>query len=91
MSMAEFTVKATIMPKPGVNDPQGEAIRGGLQSLQFDGVRDVRAGKQIVVTVDADSGDDAVAMVERMCDQLLANPVIEVFHVSREEPVEVSS
>lgn len=89
--MAEFTVKATIMPKPGVNDPQGEAIRGGLQSLQFDGVRDVRAGKQIVVTVDADSGDDAVAMVERMCDQLLANPVIEVFHVSREEPVEVSS
>ena len=53
--MAEFKVKATIMPKPGVNDPQGEAIRGGLQSLQFEGLREVRAGKQIVVTVEATS------------------------------------
>lgn len=87
--MALFKVKATIMPKPGVNDPQGEAIRGGLQSLQFEGVSDVRAGKQILVTLDAGSHDEAVAKVERMCEQLLANPVIEVYSVAIEDSAEV--
>ena len=89
--MAEFKVKATIMPKPGVNDPQGEAIRGGLQSLQFEGIRQVRAGKQIVITLDATSRDEAVAAVEQMCEQLLANPVIEVFSVAADDPAEVTA
>ncbi len=89
--MALFKIKATIMPKPGVNDPQGEAIRGGLQSLQFDGVREVRAGKQIDVTVEAESQDAAIAEVERMCDQLLANPVIEVFSVAAADAAEVQA
>ena len=84
--MAEFKIRATIMPKPGVNDPQGEAIRGGLQSLQFDGVRDVRAGKQIVVTVEAETRREAVAEVERMCEQLLANPVTEDFEIEQVVP-----
>ena len=89
--MALFKIKATIMPKPGVNDPQGEAIRVGLQSLQFDGVREVRAGKQIDVTVEAESQDAAIAEVERMCDQLLANPVIEVFSVAAADAAEVQA
>lgn len=82
--MALWKAKATIMPKPGVNDPQGEAIRGGLESLQFGGVREVRAGKQIDITVEAASRDEAIGEVERMCEQLLANPVIEVYSVTAE-------
>lgn len=80
--MSTWNVKAIIMPKPGVNDPQGEAIRGGLQSLEFPGVGNVRAGKHIAITLDAPSMDDAIAEVERMCDQLLANPVIETYTVT---------
>lgn len=87
--MAQFKIKATIMPKPGVNDPQGEAIRGGLQSLQFEGVREVRAGKLIDITVEAESQAAAIAEVERMCEQLLANPVIEVFDVTASDGAEV--
>lgn len=79
--MSRWNIKAIIMPKPGVNDPQGEAIEAGLRSLEFAGVVDVRAGKQIVITVDAPSRQDAMAEVERMCEQLLANPVIETFTV----------
>lgn len=82
--MSEWTVKAIIMPKAGVNDPQGEAIRGGLDSLQFSNVRRVRAGKQIAITLEAESREAAVAEVERMCDQLLANPVIESYTVTAE-------
>ncbi len=89
--MAEYNIKATIMPKPGVNDPQGEAIRGGLQSLQFEGVREVRAGKQILVTIEAGSREEAIAAVERMCEQLLANPVIEVYSVAADDAVEVTA
>lgn len=87
--MAQFKIKATIMPKPGVNDPQGEAIRGGLQSLQFEGVRKVRAGKLIDITVEAESQAAAIAEVERMCEHLLANPVIEVFNVTASDGAEV--
>ena len=76
--------KAIIMPKAGVNDPQGEAIRGGLNSLEFAGIQEVRAGKQIAITLEASSVEEAVAAVERMCDQLLANPVIETYTVSAE-------
>jgi phosphoribosylformylglycinamidine synthase len=80
--MALWNVKAVIMPKPGVNDPQGEAIKGGLASLQFEDVQDVRAGKQIAITLQAGSEAEAIATVEQMCDQLLANPVIEVYSVT---------
>lgn len=72
------------MPKEGVNDPQGEAIKGGLASLEFSGVRNVRAGKQIALTLEASSEEDAVSSGKSMCDQLLANPVIETYTVSAE-------
>jgi len=83
--MAVWNAKAIIMPKPGVNDPQGEAIRGGLESLQFGGIREVRAGKQIAIMLEATSREEAIAEVERMCGQLLANPVIEVYSVTADE------
>ncbi|HEV2127357.1 MAG TPA: phosphoribosylformylglycinamidine synthase subunit PurS [Thermomicrobiales bacterium] len=83
--MRRWTVKAIIMPKHGVNDPQGEAIKGGLQSLEFSGIEDVRAGKQIAIMLEARSREEAVAAVERMCEQLLANPVIETYSISADE------
>lgn len=88
--MSLWKIKAIIMPKPGVNDPQGEAIKGGLASLQFAGIKDVRAGKQIVLTTEAESEQKAIEAAERMCDQLLANPVIETYTVSAEPAVEES-
>lgn len=80
--MSIWRVEATIMPKDGVNDPQGEAIRGGLISLEFAGVRDVRAGKIIAVKLEADTEREAIERGTRMCDQLLANPVIETYTLS---------
>ncbi|MBA2468127.1 MAG: phosphoribosylformylglycinamidine synthase subunit PurS [Chloroflexia bacterium] len=70
------------MPKQGVNDPQGDAVMSGLKSLSFDGARRVRVGKLIRVEVSASSEDDALDQGTRMCERLLANPVIEEFVVS---------
>ena len=70
------------MPKRGVNDPQGEAVLSGLGLLGFDGAARVRVGKLIRIEVDAESEDAAREMGRRMCDQLLANPVIEEYELS---------
>ena len=63
--------------KRTVNDPQGLTIKGGLHSLGYAGVDAVRAGKYIEVWLDAPDEAAAASQVDAMCDQLLANPVIE--------------
>ncbi len=67
------------MPKTGVNDPEGEAIRGGLQSLGYAGVARVRAGKHYQLRLHAPEADSARATAEEMANKLLANPVIQTF------------
>jgi phosphoribosylformylglycinamidine synthase len=63
--------------KPGVNDPQGLAIAGGLRQLGFAGVEGVRAGRYLEVQLEAPDQGAAGQAVEAMCQRLLANPVIE--------------
>lgn len=72
-------VEVFVTLKPGVLDPQGRAIQHALSGLGFAGVEDVRAGRYIELTLaDGTSADD----VRRMCDQLLANTVIENFRIT---------
>jgi len=78
----KWIIEAEIMPKQGVNDPQGDAVMAGLQSLSFAETERVRVGKLIRIEVSADSEDDAIAQGQKMCDSLLANPVIEEYVVS---------
>ena len=76
-------MKATVLvrPKEGILDPQGEAVRGSLQKLGFS-VRQVRVGRVIDVEVDSAGGaEDARAEVERMCAELLTNPLIESYEI----------
>ena len=67
--------------KPGVLDPQGEAVRHALGALGFEGVGEVRIGKVIEVDLAATDPAAARAEVEAMCRQLLANTVIENYAV----------
>jgi phosphoribosylformylglycinamidine synthase subunit PurS len=75
-------VKATVLvrPKEGILDPQGEAVQGSLRKLGFS-VGQVRVGRVIDVEVDAPAADDARAEVERMCAELLTNPLIESYEI----------
>jgi phosphoribosylformylglycinamidine synthase PurS subunit len=75
-----FVARVLVRPKAQVRDPQGEAVLAALRSLGHD-VAEVRTGKEIVVTFEAQSEDAARASAERMGDQLLANPVIESYEV----------
>jgi phosphoribosylformylglycinamidine synthase subunit PurS len=69
-----------VRPKSGILDPQGEAVLGSLRQLGF-AVDDARIGR--VVDLKLENGDPEQARVEleRMCDQLLANPLIESYEI----------
>jgi phosphoribosylformylglycinamidine synthase len=78
-------VRATVLvrPKDGILDPQGEAVQGSLRKLGFD-VGQVRVGRVIDLDVGSDAGDEARAEIERMCEELLANPLIESYEIRLE-------
>lgn len=65
--------------KEGVFDPQGNTVAGSLQSMGFKKVKSVRIGKVIDVDLSYETPDEAKRDVQKMCDQLLANPVIESY------------
>lgn len=76
-----LNARVKIKLKPGVLDPQGTAIRNSLHTLGFSGVEDVRIGKFIEIRMEDGDRRDAVKNLEKMCDQLLANPVIESYEI----------
>lgn len=76
-------VKIHITLKEGVLDPQGKAVQNSLKSLEYNNVQDVRVGKYMEVMVE--DSENMEAQIDRMCDQLLANPVIENYSYTIEE------
>jgi phosphoribosylformylglycinamidine synthase len=78
----KFSAEVRVTLKEGIADPQGQTIERALPALGFDGVNDVRVGKHIELTVEASGPEEAEARVREMCEQLLANPVIETFEVT---------
>ncbi len=77
--MSLFTAAVDVRLKPGVLDPQGQAVAGALRTLGVASVEDVRVGKHVVVRLRALDEAGARTAVERMCRELLANPVLEDF------------
>jgi len=67
--------------KAGVLDSQGKAVHHALDSLHFNSVKDVRIGKQIVLQLDESDKEKALADVTKMCEELLANTVIEDYTI----------
>jgi phosphoribosylformylglycinamidine synthase subunit PurS len=75
-------VKATVLvrPKQGILDPQGQAVEDSLRHLGFS-VGEARVGRVVDLEVDAIDVGQARAEVKRMCEQLLANPLIESYEI----------
>jgi phosphoribosylformylglycinamidine synthase PurS subunit len=75
-------MRATVLvrPKQGILDPQGQAVESALAHLGL-GVRQARVGRLVDLDVDASDHAEARALVERMCEQLLANPLIESYDI----------
>jgi phosphoribosylformylglycinamidine synthase len=77
-------VVVDVMLKPEILDPQGRAVQGALGRLGLSGVTDVRQGKQFVIQVEGDLTGDRLALMHKLAEELLSNPVIENYSLTVE-------
>ncbi len=71
-------VKVFVTLKEGILDPQGLAIKHALESMDYEGIEDVRVGKYMELKF---SGDIPEERLHQICDQVLSNPVIEDYRI----------
>ena len=79
--MSTYHVAVHVTLKSSVADPQGQAVQDALHHLSYESVESVRVGKLLHLHCQGDSETDVRAQVDTMCQQLLANPVIENYHL----------
>ncbi len=80
-----FLARIYVTLKPTVNDPQGLTVLGALRNLGIDSVSEVRVGKYLEVQVSEEDRTRAAELVHQVCNQLLANPVIEEYRFDLED------
>jgi phosphoribosylformylglycinamidine synthase subunit PurS len=75
-------MRATVLvrPKQGILDPQGEAVESSLRQLGF-AIGEARVGRLVDIELEGDDPVAAREQLERMCDRLLANPLIESYEI----------
>ena len=75
-------MRATVLvrPKDGILDPQGQAVENSLRHLGF-AVGEAKVGRLVELDVEAEDAGEARSQIERMCEQLLANPLIESYEI----------
>lgn len=73
--------RVSVTLKAGVLDPQGKAIAGALDSIDFHGIQSVRQGKVFDIVLDDMPHEEAKKQLTAMCEQLLANTVIENYQI----------
>ncbi len=86
MTSVRFAV--SVMPKPGILDPQGRAVENALPQLNATAVHEVRVGRRIELTVEAGSEAEAREVAERLATDLLSNPLVEEWRLERLEASE---
>lgn len=79
-----FKVEALITPREGVLDTQGKAVQKTLLNLGYCGVEEVRVGRIVTMDLNADSAESARKSAESMCQDLLANDLIETYKINIE-------
>jgi phosphoribosylformylglycinamidine synthase subunit PurS len=80
--------QVTVHLKEGLADPQGKAIEDAAPTMGWAGVSNVRVGKTITFSVDAETADSARTIAREMAERLLSNPVIEEFWLFDAETME---
>ncbi len=76
----KFVAEIDIMPRKELLDPQGKAVVNNLGHLDLQGVSDVRIGRHVSMTLEADTEAEARQKVETACQKLLANVIVETYH-----------
>lgn len=73
----KFIAEIDVMPHKELLDPQGKTVVKNMKNIHLEGINDVRIGKHIQMTIEADSKDAAKEKVETACKKLLSNMIME--------------
>ena len=79
--MEKFKAQIEITLREGILDVQGKAVRNALHSMEYPMIDNVRIGKFVTLSVDADSREKAIELVDEACKKLIANPIIEDYKI----------
>ena len=82
--MKNYQAHIYVTLRPSVLDPAGTAVQAGLAHMGYDNVEQVRIGKFIELQIAAKNEKEAHSQLARICEQLLANPVIENYRFDLE-------
>ena len=82
-----FRVEIRVTPREGIVDPEGQTIGRALDNLGYRGVHHVQSGRLVRFELEAGDAGAAREQVTRMCEELIANPVIEQYDISIAEPI----
>ncbi|MDP2807935.1 MAG: phosphoribosylformylglycinamidine synthase subunit PurS [bacterium] len=74
-----LTAEIRVTLKDGVLDPQGTTLNRSLENIGYKGLKEVRMGKLIQLTLDLSDQAQAQKLVEELCRKVLTNPVIEQY------------
>ena len=77
-----FLAEVTVLPKAGVNDPEGEAVLNGLRSLGYETAEEVVAGRFYLIRLSAADVETATRLASAISDRLLANPVLQSYSIT---------
>jgi phosphoribosylformylglycinamidine synthase len=83
--MMQFNCEVYIRPRADILDPQGDAVNAALSNLNFAGVSEVKVGKYLILTLEAETQAAAESQLDEMCQKLLANPIIEDYEMKVSE------
>jgi phosphoribosylformylglycinamidine synthase len=77
-----YRVELAVRPRPGVKDPQAEAVQESLGRLGHEAVAVEAVGRTLSLTIACDTADEAERITAELCDQLLVNPNLETYAIS---------
>ncbi len=83
--MKQYQVSIQITLKKGILDVQGKAVENALHAIEFPMLNNLRIGKFVEMTVEAENNEKAKALVIDACNKLVANPIIEDFKITLTE------
>ncbi len=83
----EYKAEIDIMPLEALLDPQGKAVSSSMKNLGLGEITNVRIGKHITLSVEAEDKAAAEAKVEDACKRLLANQIMERYSFTIKESV----
>lgn len=81
----KYTIEIDVMPHKNLLDPQGKTVADIMGRIGLPEIQNVRIGKHITLTVDAENEEEAISRAEKACNKLLVNPVMEYFEISVSE------